>query len=152
MADVYGVAVTPTETVLTAGTARTVLQLVAASNHRVKLYKWAVSFDGTSTTAEPVFVYVVRQTSAGTMTALTCQQKVPTSETIQTTARYAATAEPTVDSPAQIIEAHEVHPQTGLVILYADAEAIRVAGGARIGIICVAPAGVNCIASMDFEE
>jgi len=152
MADIYGVAIPPSETLLTAATIRTVLQLVAATNHRVKVYKWSISFDGVSPTAEPVWVYLVRQTSAGTMTALTCQQKTPTSETIQTTARYAATAEPTNDSPAQIIESYEVHPQTGLTILYGDAEAIRIAGGLRLGLVCVAPATVNCMASMDFEE
>ena len=43
-----------------ASTLKTVLQVVAAANHRVVVKGWGVSFQGTSATDAPVLVSVVR--------------------------------------------------------------------------------------------
>lgn len=148
MADIFGVAQTA-EITLTAATAKTIVQLVAPANHRVKLLGWGVSFDGTSATAEPVQVRLLRQTTAGTMSSLTPVQTRPVAETIQSTAQHTATAEPTA---GDVLDVQEVHPQTGYEKQCVPGQEFVLAGGGRIGIECTAPAGVNVRGKLFFEE
>ena len=149
MAAFQGQAAT-TEIALTAATAKTVVQLVAAANHRVKILGWGVFFDGTSTTAEPVQVRLLRQTTAGTMSALTPTKRDDSiADTLLTTAQHTATAEPTA---GDLLEAIEVHPQQGYQVLYPLGVEPIVGGGDRVGIECTAPGGVNVRATVLFEE
>jgi hypothetical protein len=141
---------TTAEIALTAATAKTVIQLVAAANHRIKILSWGVYFDGTSTTAEPVQVRLLRQTTAGTMSALTPTKRDDSiADTLLTTAQHTATAEPTA---GDIIEVKEVHPQMGYEKIYPFGGEVIVGGGDRIGVECTAPAGVNVRAEIVFEE
>lgn len=138
------------EVTLTAATAKTVCQLVAAANHRVKLLGWSAAFDGTSTTAEPVQVRLLRQTTAGTMSALTVFKRDDSiADTLLTTALHTATVEPTA---GDLIEALEVHPQQGYQVFYPMGAELIIGGGDRAGIECTAPAGVNVRVTMIFEE
>ncbi len=148
MADIFGVSKTA-EVALTAATARTIVQHVSPSNHRVKVYRWGVSFDGTNATAEPVLVRLLRQTTAGTMSALTPTQTRPVAETIQSTAQHSATVEPTA---GDVLDIQEIHPQTGYDYTFTLGQEIVMAGGTRIGIECTAPAGVNAVGKLFFEE
>lgn len=142
-------AATTAEIALSAATAKTVLQVIAPTNQRVRVRRYSVAFDGTSATAEPVQVRVLRQTSAGTMTSLTPVKLSAGSETLQSTAQHTATAEPTA---GDVLDAFEVHPQSGFdVVLPADMP-IEVPGGGRIGIECTAPATVNVRAKFWCEE
>lgn len=141
---------TTAEIALTAAAAKTVLQLVAAANHRVKLLGWSAMFDGTSTTAEPVQYRVLRQTTAGTMTALTPTKRDDSiADTLLTTAQHTATAEPTA---GDLLEAGEIHPQGGYEVFYPFGQEIIVGGGDRVGLELTAPAGVNVRAKFIFEE
>lgn len=143
-------AATTAEIALTAATAKTVLQLVAATNHRVKVLSWGVYFDGVTSTAEPVQVRLLRQTTAGTMTSLTpVKRDNSLSETLLTTAQHTATAEPTA---GDVLEAKEVHPQGGYEKLYPFGQEVIIGGGGRLGIELTAPAGVNVRAEVIFEE
>src|SRR5438067_1781420 len=92
------------------GTAlKTILQVVAASNHGVLIDEWSISFTGISNTATPILVQVMRQTTAGTMSSLTpVKDPDDTDETLQTTAQHTATAEPTA---SDVLFREEVHPQ-----------------------------------------
>ena len=137
------------EVALTAATARTVLQLVAPANQRVLVTSWGVFFDGTSVTAEPVVVVLEKQTTAGTMSALTPTKLSGGSETLQTTAQHTATAEPT---SGDLIDRIEVHPQSGFQDNLPHGREIPVLGGQRLAIKCTAPAGVNVVAKVEFEE
>lgn len=138
------------EIALTAATARTVIQLVAATNHRVKLLGWGVFFDGVSTTAEPVQVRLLRQTTAGTMSSLTpVKMDDSLAESLLTTAQHTATAEPTA---GDVLDVLEVHPQQGYEIMYPLGQEPIIGGSDRLGIECTAPAGVNVRAKMRFEE
>lgn len=148
MADIFGVALTA-EVALAAATAKTVVQLVAPSNHRVKVVGWGVFFDGTSGSAEPVQVRLLRQSSAGTMTALTPVQVRPVAETIQSTAQHTATSEPTA---GDVIDCAEVHPQGGYEVKYPLGQEPVLAGAGKVGIECTAPAVVNVRAKILFEE
>lgn len=138
------------EVALTAATQKTVVQIVAAANHRVKILGWGVFFDGISTTAEPVQAVLQRQSTAGTSSALTpVKLDDSLAETLQTTARHTATVEPT---SGDVVDAIEVHPQQGYEKLLPLGQEIICGGGDRIGIRCTAPAGVNVRAKIIFEE
>jgi hypothetical protein len=133
------------EIALSAATAKTVVQLVAAANQPIKVYRWGVFFDGTSTTAEPVQVVLMRQSTAGTMSSLTPTKVSNHSETVQTTAQHTATAEPT---SGDVLDMIEVHPQSGYEYVAPLGYEFDVPGGGRIGIVCTAPAGVNVRAKL----
>lgn len=148
MAGVRGVAATAP--VVTGTSAKTILQLVAAANHRTKVAGWKVSFDGTSPTATPIKVELVRQTTAGTMSALTTVKKNEADdETLQTTAQHTATAEPTT---TDVIDTQYIHPQGAWEKYYPLGEEEMVKGGNRLGIRVTAPVSVNAIAQFEFEE
>lgn len=140
---------TEAELALTAATAKTILQWVAPANQRVACTGFAVSFDGTSSTAEPVQVELVRQTDAGTSSAATPVRDGVGSETIQTTARKNATVEPTT---TDVLRRYNVHPQTGFERAFGPDEEILIAGGGRLGLRCTAPAGVNVTGHILAEE
>lgn len=139
------------EIALSAATAKTVIQLTAPSNRRVKIAGWGVFFDGISPSAEPVQVSLVIQTTAGTMTSLTpIKLTRGADETIQSTAQHTATAEPTATDE---IDMAEVHPQGAYEIYYPQGPTERwIGGGERVGIKCTAPAAVNVRAKITFEE
>ncbi len=137
------------EVALVAATVKTVLQAVAPTNQRQKILGWGVYFDGTSPAGEPVIVEMVRQSTAGTMTALSAVKVSPGSETVQSTAQHTATVEPTL---TDVIFRKEVHPQSGYEMTFPLGQEIPNVGGGRIGIRCTAPAGVNCVASLTIEE
>lgn len=150
MADLFGIAQTA-EVALTAATTRTVIQVIAPTNHRVKILGWGVFFDGTSATAEPVQVELLRQTTAGTMSSLTPVKTDAASETLLTTAQHTATAEPTA---GDILDVVECHPQSGFekIMSTPGSQLYVIGGGGRVGIRCTAPAGVNCRAKIIIEE
>lgn len=129
---------------------KTILQIVAASNHKVLVDEISVSFQGTSNTASPILVQITRQTSAGTMTSLTLAKDPDDwDETIQTTAQHTATAEPTAGTT--IMEEY-VHPQTGYTWQAPYGKAIAVGGGDRLGIVVTAGSSVSCTARFTGEE
>lgn len=136
---------------LTAATAKTVVQLVAAAtNHGAKILGWGVYFKGTSSTAVPVNVKLARQSTAGTMTSLTpAKLNNSLAETILTTAQHTATAEPTTGDTIDVVE---VHPQGYYEVIYPLGQERMMGGNSRVGIVCTAPAGVDVTAKIIFEE
>lgn len=150
MARVRGVATTEGEVALSAATAKTVLQLVAAANHPVAVKGVGISFDGTSASAEPVVVLLVRQTGAGTSSAGTPREETINGVTLQTTSRITFTAEPASDDA--VLRRYEVHPQAGVLEKFTIEDEILLGSSGRLGIKCTAPANVNCMAHLSFEE
>lgn len=147
-----GVAFKAQTAAITTGTSiKTLLQIVAATNVRIKVNEWSVSFNGTSNTATPHLVEVLRQTSAGTMSSLTLvKNNSADSETLQSTALHTATAEPT-DSSA-ILFTEEVHPQTGYTWQAPFGGEIIVPGGGKLGLRVTCAASVSAVARMGCEE
>lgn len=139
-----------TAQVATGTSAKTILQVKALSNHRIHVKEWGISFEGTSNSAAPIQVRLLRQTSAGTMTSLTVVKgNAGDDETLQVTAQHTATVEP---SPSDVIDSVLVHPQTGYTWQAPYGEEIPVVGGGYLGIEVTAPAGVDCIATMKGYE
>jgi len=128
----------------------TLLQLLAATNQRVKVKEISISFQGISNTAMPIQVDVLRQATAGTMSALTpVKENASDQETLQTTAQYLATVEPT---PGNIVMTENVHPQGGYTWQAPFGGEIIVQGGTRLGLRVTAGASTTAVARMVFEE
>ena len=146
-----GVIFSSAEVALVAATAKTVLQVVAPTNQRLKVKRLKLTFDGTSALAEPVNVRVLRQTTAGgTPSAVAGVKKNPSlPETIQSTAATATGTEPT---SGDVIDRFTVHPQGGYEIIHPDGGEPEIPGAGRLGIECNAPAGVNVTPLIEVEE
>jgi len=139
-----------TAAISTGTSAKTLLQLVAASNHRVHVEEVEISFNGVTNTAEPIKVDILRQTNAGTMSSLTPVKAMPgDAETLQTTALHTASSEPTA---GDILESFYVHPQQGRAWQAPFAKPIVIPGGGRVGVRVTAAASVNALVTAKFEE
>jgi hypothetical protein len=144
--------VTPSEVALTGASSKTVLQIstTAGTNlPRALLKKLAIMFDGTSTTAEPVIIRIVRQTTAGTATSLLGVGVNSFSDPIVTAGAFNFTVEPTAGDTIDVIE---VHPQSGYSIIYPLGMEPVIPSNTRLAIVVTAPASVNCHASIWIEE
>lgn len=141
-----------TNPIATGTSAKTLLQIIAASNHGVKISEWSISFAGTSNTAAPIRVDVLRQTDAGTMgTSASTIVKDPddSDETLQTTRADSSSSEP---SAGDIIDTQYVHPQTGYTWVARHGNEIKIGGGDRLGFRVTAAADVNAVVSCRGEE
>ena len=138
------------EQALAAGVLETLLQILAPTNIRLKIKSWGVFFDGIVVTEAPVQVELLRQTGAGTSSALTLVSlESAYAEIIQSSALQSFTAEPTAGS---ILASKEVHPQGGYEIIRPLGDEIPVPGAGRVGIRATAPSAVNARAFIEFEE
>jgi len=129
---------------------KTVLHLLAPSDHRVAVRGWSLSFDGISSTAGGAEVQIVLQSSSGTFTGATLQKDVPgTTEAIQSSGSHTATVEPTISA---YLRSYNINAMTGYERAFAIDEEIEIAGGSRIGLMVRASSGVNCHAFLNAEE
>lgn len=128
----------------------TMLQVVAAANHRVKVNEIGVSFEGIDPEGQPILVEILRQTTAGTSSAATPVKINPADdETLQVTAIKAATVEPTA---GDVLDMMLIHPQTGRDWQAVFAGEFIVPGGTRLGVRVSAAASVNGVATIKGEE
>lgn len=126
---------------LGAGATETLLQVVAAANHQAKVLGWGVSFAGTGVTDEPLRAELLRQTTAGTSSALTLVKwNDSDGDTIDASALQDFTAEPTA---GDILVPERIHPQAGFEIWYPEGREPVIGAGDRMGIRVITPTGVN---------
>jgi len=133
-------------------TKKTLLQILAPTNQKVKVREISISFTGISNVGVPILVDVEVQTGAGTGgDVLTLKKMNPDdSETVQTTALSDIdTGDPS--SGDNIIGEH-VHPQGGYTWQAPFGGEIIVPGGNRLGIAVTAAASVNAKVRMVCEE
>jgi len=149
MARNVGTAGTEGRVALTAATVRTAVQIVAPANQMIAPLAVRVSFDGITATNVPVIVELLRQTTAGTMTARTPRKTRVGGPTLQFTAQHSATAEPTA---GDVLREWEIHPQSGVELSLDLGADIEVDGGGRLGLRCTAAEAVNVRAAIDVEE
>src|SRR5687767_3906716 len=151
MSAFLGIAKTVEIALTVATTPKTLVQIVAPTNHRVKVCAWGVWFDGVSASDAQVLVRLLRQSTAGTMSALT-PVKVDDSiaETLQTTAQHTASAEPTA---GDVLKNINVPPSSGGYEEQCPyGQEYIMGGGDRIGIEATVGANVNGVAWIRFEE
>jgi len=138
------------EVALVGTTAKTVLQLTAPTNQRLKILGFGIFFDGTAADAQPVEIRVLRQTTAGTGgSAVTPRIISAGSETLQATSLKDMSGEPTAGDELDVLQ---VHPQSGFEVMFPPGQELIIPGGGRIGIEVTAPVAVNCNAKMRYEE
>ncbi len=134
------------------GTAlKTIMQIVAAANHRVVIPAISVSFEGITPTDAPIQVDIQRQSTAGTGPggALTLvKDNDSDDETIQTTAQYGPAGTWTVEPTAGDVLARKlVHPQGR-----ADFGPFILKGGGRLAVVVTAAVSIDCAVSAAIEE
>lgn len=142
-----------TNRALVAATKQTVAQVVTGSTRKAQVVSWGVFFDGVTSTAEPVDVFVVRQTGAGTSSAGNVDPMDPDMPAAISTTRITFTAEPTSDDT--FLDRKMVHPQGGgyeKSWALGDPTAPVLDVSQRLGITCTAAAGVNCSGYIIFAE
>ena len=139
-----------TASVATGVVAKTVAQIVAAANQRVLVKEIHIAFAGTSNTNEPIKVDIMRQTDAGTMSALTLVKgNNSDDETLQSTAQHTATVEP---ASGDVIMTIKGHPQTSFSWQAPFGGEIPVIGGGRVGFRVTAANDVGAFVSIVGEE
>lgn len=147
-------AVAQTVEIPTGVATKTMLQVLAPTNRKVKLTAWSISFDGISNVAAPITVVLEFQTGAGVDgDVLTLKKLNPDdSEIIQTTALsdIDGTTQP---SSGDEVMGRQVHPQGGYDWAAPFGGEILIPGGSRLGIKVITPgADVNAKVSMTIEE
>jgi hypothetical protein len=124
--------VTP-EITLTASTTRTLLQLTAPANHRLKILGYTVSFNepvGDATPAVPIIVTLGTQSGGTGGSAVTAVKRGAVSEAVLTTAVHTMSAAATTTA----IEKHYVNAQTGIAVIFPMGQEIAVAGATLFGV------------------
>jgi hypothetical protein len=136
MAGLFLHASSPDVLMVATGVAKTHLQMVAATNDRVRVSGWGTFFKGTSATDPPVLVSMLRQTnggtSGGTASAPTITKKNDSDqEALQTTVLGGPTTQSWTTEPTAgaVIETAEVHPQTGYRVFYPMGQEVMIPTG-----------------------
>lgn len=148
---IYTIAV-QTEEALAAATRECVLQLRGATAAKARIVAWGISFDGVTSAAEPVLVHLERQSSDGTATGAAEEPLDPDDPAASVTGFRAFSAQPTSSA---ILETYNVHPMGGGIVReYPPGRepVIDNAATSRIGITVTAPAAVNAVAWLQWEE
>lgn len=152
MASVYS-ATAEAEEALAAATAETVIALIGSTATKARVIEWGVCFDGTSATAEPVRVRLVRTTADdGTSTGAVEKAWDPDNPTANCAAKHSYSAEPTKES--QALAEFNVPATSGMVLQYPLGREIVVDNSASTGLAieCTAPATVNAACYIVWEE
>ncbi|GAC1345471.1 MAG: hypothetical protein NVSMB14_08770 [Isosphaeraceae bacterium] len=138
-------------TPLVAATQKTILQIKAPANQRVRLMSFGLFFDGVTNNSAPCEVKIMRQTTLATGTAATPSPVEPElTETVQASGISNATAEPTYGAVLETISIPTL--MGGDQDVFSPGQEIYVGGAGYVGITCNAPAGVNVKGFVKCEE
>jgi hypothetical protein len=130
-----------TDVVAVSTSTKTLLQLLAATNHTVKIQRIMISGNSNDPTETPVRFDVLRQTSAGTSSAAAGSKLDSGGDTLDVTAVKTVTSEPS-DSGDVILSRH-VHPISGAEIVFPPGREIVIKAAERVGVRVVTPAQGN---------
>lgn len=140
---------------MAAATAKTILNLINATNSLIRIVEISVSFDGVTATAVPAVVELCKSTQGGAgsgSTATTPNQLRGPTRTVQATAaRNYATTEPTT---LTAVKRWLVPVFNGLLVAQfpLGREPEQTASGNAYALRVTAPAVVNAAAYIEFEE
>lgn len=131
---------------LTAATPKTVLQVKAPANQRVKISRWGVFLAGTA--AIDLTIRLLYQSTDGTGTPQTVAKRdAGVAETIQTVASGNFTVEPTAGNVVRHINCAGSYTEQ-----FSFADELTLAGGGRIGIEVTAVNAATVSAFFEGEE
>ena len=134
---------------LSAASAKTIMELAAASTDRARLIQWSVDFNGVAPTAIPVLVELARASGAITGTGVTEVKWDPADGANTVAASHTASGEGTM---TDVLETHRVHPQSGILIQYPLGREPYIAASGLLRIRCTAAASVSATVTMIWEE
>jgi hypothetical protein len=141
-------------TTVAASATRTLLQLIAPTNQKIRIEKIVVRGYGLAAADPPAEIQIALQTTAGTSVAVTLK-KVKTSdpETLQSSALSTFSgAEPTTTT---VKDADGMHPQSRNTFIWPPDRPLFLEGNEKIGVIVVnGPTGasIDYLASAVCEE
>jgi hypothetical protein len=147
----------PTVVALVAATAKTVLQVATPGTTDLRILGWGISFDGSNGAAVPVIAQLADSDVAATVTALSPDKwgndLSPASLCVSGTSAsgYNASAEGTI-TVSRNFDAQHVHPQTGYGVWFPEGRQPKVAVSRFLRIRCTAPAVVNVIPWIVWDE
>lgn len=145
-----GFFMTTGEVSLTGASAKTVIAVTAAANHRALIKVIGVFFKGVTVSNEPVTVDLIRCTNAGTGTAGTPVKLHPDDpETLATDFVYNNTVEPT---GITVLKTWYIHPQSGYEVVLPFDGPYPLPGGDFMGIRCLADDDVTVGVNIEGEE
>ena len=151
--DVYSVTWSNAATVAAGN--RTMVQIITGAALRAQIVELKLAFDGVSSTAEPVDVQIMTQTTAGTAGAATPRARDTAAPAATTTAQTGfSSTEPTT---GVVLDQFMLHPQGGLYAqawALGDPLAFMANVSTRLAIVIICPTGVspNCSGSISFCE
>lgn len=134
---------------LTAATVKTCVQYVAPSTGEVRIRAWGISLDGVTAANVPGDVDLLRQTTAGTASALTPVDWENGARTAGGTAQKTFTVEPTAGN---VLHPAQVTPNGGLYECWYGDDGPKVPASGRIGIRANFANNVNASVWMLVEE
>jgi len=123
---------------LSAGNAKTILQITAGANHQVAVLGFDIGFHGTDSTKEPIRILLARQTGGTLSSATPKAWDGSITHTFDSTVSKNATAEPTTTDEVYEIS---LHGQNTLVRHFPEPIIIQSAG--LLGLIVIPAAGVS---------
>ncbi len=147
----------PVPVALVAATIKTVLQIATPSGSDIRLNGWGVSFDGVTGTAIPVICQLIDgDVGASVGTSLTpdpWDTGYPASSCVGGAALtgYNFGTEGVMTTVRQL-DAQHVHPQSGYAVWWPEAHRPRVNVSRFLRIRCKAPAGVNVLPWINWQE
>jgi len=139
---------------LSAGVPKTVLQYQSPNANTLSaIQEILISFDGTTNSATPVTVQVLRKTAAATVTAVARQKIKDTSTALATDVAATGSNASAEGTDGAVLVDMLIHPQSGVLypLQLPDGE-IHVPGSGIIAVKVNAPAAVNCRATMKGED
>lgn len=155
-ADGFKVPFTDIAVNVTASPGKTIAQVTNPSTQRLWIAELVFGFDGATTTAVPVTVRLVRQTTAGTPSGNSTPTPVQVDtggpaalQTVVVAGSAAWTTEPTVTDV--LWEAH-IHPQSGGIYTYPLGDEDVIAASGRLGLVMWAAAAVNVTGHLKWKS
>lgn len=143
---------------LAAGVGKTVVQIKAPTNQRVKLAGFRLGFNGTVTTDGPIKIQGYHQSSAGTpgggATPTPVKLERSLSETPQTTAVTAPTGAAWTTEPTtgDLQYNNRCHPQGSVSETFYFTSEIWIKGGEWFGLFLTSPQANSVDGELYFEE
>jgi hypothetical protein len=139
---------------VTTGTAtKTLVQVLAPSGRGIVIVEVSITFKGVDNLGVPIKVQLLKQTDAGTASALTMtkiSRNTLAGDTVASTAQQTFTVEPTgTDIHRQWL----IHPQAGVIYNFISEE-LTVPGGERVGmrVVGTIATAINCVGYIQVKE
>jgi hypothetical protein len=130
---------------------KTLMELGTSANMRATILSWWVEFDGTSGSATPIKVELIRGTGGITGTSITAEKYTDKYDAAVTVAKHTASSEGTI-GVTNALESHYVHPQSGILVQYPLDREIQIPVSAFLRLRVTAAASVNASVGIVWQE